>query len=388
MRCSNLHLGLHIPYRSPRLIDRRGLINNLPPIVLLEAALLSDRLCLPDAAVAAELSRVLENFPPPEQFATGPNRDVYVMLALAGTLRPALLASQSGALAFLTALKPSERLGAVYRLAQAVAEESQRLQGVRVDSTILWGAGSEVAWEDERERLNIEAAEWQAQALHKTIKYAPATNVWQRWLKSGGLISQLMAPVTRGGSDGDTTIKEIVVKLEDRKKFEEQVIKTDRVEIGRRRGQDIHAGALNRLHAHAQEAVEFAHCHLSLNSSRPSQSDFLTRALADLREQVGRLAPPALQELRDCAGGEKSLLAGAANTSVHAIERFREFLNPEEMILDREPNPRELVASGLYGFSSLNIRDDGSPEDDDLVALDTLLYTGRPEELQSAFDSG
>ena len=156
-----------------RLIDRRGLINNLPPIVLLEAALLSDRLCLPDAAVAAELSRVLENFPPPEQFATGPNRDVYVMLALAGTLRPALLASQSGALAFLTALKPSERLGAVYRLAQAVAEESQRLQGVRVDSTILWGAGSEVAWEDERERLNIEAAEWQAQALHKTIPNYP-----------------------------------------------------------------------------------------------------------------------------------------------------------------------------------------------------------------------
>ena len=369
-----------------RLIDRLGLTASQPPTVLLEAALLSDHLRSPDAGVAAELSRVIENFPPPEQFSNGPNRDVYVVLALAGTLRPALLAPQSGALAFLTALKPSERLGAVYRLAQAVAEECQKLQGVRVDSTILRGVGSEVVWEDERERLNREAAEWHTQALHKTIKYAPATNVWQRWLKSGELISQLMTLIAGGGSNGDTSIKEIVAKLEDRKKFEEQVNKTDRVEIGRRRGQDIHAGALNRLHAHAQEAVEFAHRHLSLNSSRPSQSDFLTRALADLREQVERLAPPALQELRDCAAGERSLFAGAASTAVHAIGRFREFLNPEEMSLDREPDPRELVASGLFGFSSLHVRDDGTPEDDRLLALNTLLSTDRPEGLQSAFE--
>ena len=368
-----------------RLIDRLGLTTNQPPIVLFEAALLSDRLRFPDAAIAAELSRILENFPPPKQFADSLSRDVYVMLALAGTLRPALLAPQSGALAFLTTLKPSERLGAVYLLAQAVAEECQKLQGVRIDSTILRGVGSEVVWEDARERLNQEAAEWYTQALHKTIKYAAATNVWQKWLKSGELIGQMMTLITGGGSDGDTLIEEIVAKLEDRRKFEEQVKKTDRVEIGRRRGQDIHAGALNRLHAHAQEAVEFAHRHLSLNSSRPSQSDFLIRALANLREQVERLAPPALQELRGCTG-ERSLFAGAANIAVHAIGRFREFLHPEETNSDREPDPRELVASGLFGFSTLHISDDGTPDDDYLLALDTLLHTGRPEGIQSAFE--
>ena len=369
-----------------RLIDRLGFTTNQPPIALLEAALLSHRLRLPDAAIAAELSQVLENFPLPEQFADGPNRDLYVMLALAGTLRPALLAPQSGALAFLTALKPSERLGAVYQFAQAVAEESQKLQGVRVDSTILKGARSEAVWEDDRERLNSEAAEWQAQALHKTIKYAPATSVWQRWLKSGELINQLMTLITEGGSDCDTSIKEIGAKLEDRKKFEEQVNKTDRVEIGRRRGQDIHAGALNRLYGYAQEVVEFAHRHLSLSSSKPSQSDFLTRALAELRERVERLAPPALQELQDCAVGERPLFAGAANTALHATECFREFLDPEQTSLDREPDPTELVASGLFGFPSLHIGDDGTPEDDHLLALDTLLNTGRPEALQSAFE--
>ena len=369
-----------------RLIDRLDLTTNRLPIALLEAALLSHRLRLPDAAIAAELSQVLEKFPLPEQFADGPNRDLYVMLALAGTLRPAVLAPQSGALAFLTALKPSERLGAVYKFAQAVAEESQKLQGVRVDSTVLKGARSEAVWEDERERLNLEAAEWQAQALHKTIKYAPATSVWQRWLKTGELIKKLMTLIAEGGSDSDVYIREIVAKVEDRKKFEEQVTKTDRVEIGRRRGQDIHAGALNRLYAYALEAVEFGHRHLSLNGSMPSQSDFLTRALAELRERVGRLAPPALRELQICVVEEQPLFAGAANTALYAIECFREFLDPERTSLDREPDPMELVASGLLGFPSLQIGHDGTPEDDQLLALDTLLCTGQPEELQSAFE--
>ena len=274
----------------------------------------------------------------------------------------------------------------MYRFAHAVAEESQKLQGVRIDSTILRGAGSEAIWEDERERLNLDAAEWLAQALHKTIKYAPATNVWQKWLKSGGLINQLMTLITSGGSDDDTSIKEIVAKLEDRKAFEEQVNKTDRVEIGRRRGQDIHAGALNQIHAHAREAVEFAHHYLSLNSSKPSQSDFLTRALAELRAKVDNLAPAALQELRGCTDGEISLFAAAANIAVNAIGRFREFLDPGYMGLDRESDPKELAASGLFGFSSLHIDHDGTPEGDCRLALDTLLSTGRPDALDAAFE--
>ena len=369
-----------------RLSDRLGFAANHLPVVLFEAALLSDRLSLPDAAIAAELSQVLEKFPPPEQFADDPNRDLYVVLGLAGTLRPALLAPQSGALAFLTALKPSERLGAVYRFAQAVVEESQKLQGVRIDSTILRGVGSEAVWEDERERLNLDAAEWQGQALHKTIKYAPATSVWQRWLKSGGLLNKLMAIIISGGSEEDSSIKEIVAKLEDRKAFEEQVKKTDRVEIGRRRGQDIHAGALNQLHAHAREAMEYARRHLGLNGAKPSQSDFLTQALVALRDKVESLAPPALVELQDCIGREKSLFAGAANIAVNAIVRFRECLDPEHIGVDREPDPKDLVASGLLGFSSIHIDDEGVPEGDSRLVLDTLLSTDQPEALDSAFE--
>ena len=369
-----------------RLLDRLEIpIANQPPVALFEAALLSDRLCLPDGAVANALRQVLEQFPPPEQFSEGPNRDLCVMLALAGVLRPVLLVPQSVAWALLTALKPSERLEAVYRFASGIAEKCQKLQGVRIDSTVLRGAGSEAVWEIERRALSSEADNWLKHARHRTIKYAPATKVWQCWLKPDDLIDRLMRLIISGGSDGDTSIKTTLAELEARKEFENLVKKTDRNKIRRRRGQDIQAGALNQLHGYAQEAVAFARRHLSLNNSKPSQSDFLTRALAELRDEIESLAPRALEELQHFANGEKTLFAGVANTAVNAIKRFRELLDPEHIGQDKEIDPKELTASGLFGFSSLSIDTDGNPEGDLRRTLDTLL-SAQAETFESAFD--
>lgn len=370
-----------------RLLNRlEPSIKNQPPVELFEAALLSDRLCLPDGTLANSLKQVFERFPPPEQFAEGPDRDLYVVMALAGALRPVLLAPQSGAWALLTALKPSERLEAVYRFASGIAEKCKKLQGVTIDSTILRSAGSEAVWEKERKELILEAKNWLELARHRTIKYAPATSVWQWWLKRGGSIKQLMELTILGGNDGDNSkkIKTVLAKLEGRKAFEDLVKRTDRNEIRRRRGQDIHAGALNQLHEYAQEAATFARRRLSLNNSKPSQSDFLVRELAKLRDEIERLAPPALEQLGRFADREKPLFAGAAHTAVHAIERFREFFNSEPMRLDREPDLSELIASGLFGFSSLHIAVDGTPEEAPQSALDILL-SDKPKAFESVF---
>lgn len=369
-----------------RLINHLGLPTNHPPIELFEATLLSDYLHLPDGIVADELRQILEQYPPPEQLSHGSSRDLYVMLALAGTLRPALLAPQSGALAFLTALKPSEQLGSVYRFADAIGERCQQLQGVRIDSTVLRGVSSDAIWEAEREKLILDAKEWKTHALHRTIKYAPATKVWQKWLRPNGLINQLMTLVVSGASGENTSIKEIIAKLEDRKNFEDLVRRTDRVEIGRRRGQDIHASALDQLYANACEAVKLAHRHISLCISNPSQSDFLIRALAELRERADELAPSASEELRNLVDGKKSLFSGVANVAAYAIDRFRQFFDPHHMSMDRELNPNEFIASGLFGFPSLHIDDNGVPEGDPQKALTVLLSTGQPEALVETFE--
>ena len=366
-----------------RLITRLGVAADHPPVVLLEAALLSDRMSLPDGAVASELAKVLDRFPSADSFADADDstRDRYMMLALAGTLRPALLSPQSGAWGLLSALKPSERLGSVYRFVNQIAEKSQRLQGVRIDSLVLKAASSEADWKAECEQLRLDAALWQRQAQHMTIVYAPATSVWQKWLSPNGLIGNLMYLIAADG-ENDARIEGEIDRLQTKKKFNEAVRKTDRKEVGRQSGPDIQARALTQLYEHAQHAVGLAFRHLSLRRSQPSQSNFLTQELARLQDGIRRFGPPALEELRELAGREKSLFTGAANTAAYAIEQFSNFLDNR---LDQEPDPKELVASELLCFPTIPIGHDGSVAGDPQQALDTLLST-EPRTLKSSLD--
>ena len=370
-----LHIG--------RLLTRLGIGAHHPPAPLLDAALLSDHLSLPDGAVATELTKVLDRFPPPNSFADSDDstRDCHMMLALAGTLRPALIAPQSGAWGLLSALKPSDRLTSVYRFVSQVAEKSQRLQGVRIDPLILKTVSSEAAWNAEREQLRLDASEWETHAQHMTFKYAPATNVWKSWLSPNGLIASLMG-LMASDADNDALLQKRIAVLDTRKEFNDAVRKTDREQIRRQRGQDIHARALDQLYDHARKPVEFVRRHLSLNSSRPSQSNFVIAELTSLRATIDRVAEPALTELRELASEQKSLFTGAANTAAYAINRFRGFLDDASR---SEPDPIEPVASGLFQFSVIPIRDDGSVAGDPRQALDTLLSTD-PETLISSFD--
>ena len=373
-----------------RLINRLSLNSDLPPVELFEAMLLSDYLMFRDADVAYELKlalqQVLEQFSSPEKITDGPNRDLYVMLVLASTMRPALLSPQSGALAFINALKPSERLSDVYQLINVIIEGCEKLQGVRIDSSILRGADSKTVWQAKRDQLMSDVVEWKKQAPYKTTKYVPATKVWQKWLKPGGHIHKLLSPIA-SDSDGDVSrVEEKVTELGNRKSFEELVKKTDRLELGRRRGEDIHYKALNQLYTLTSEAVDLANRHLNLNSSKPTQSDFLTNTLADIRGNFENLALTALEELGTFLDTEKSLISGAANSAIYALKRFREILTSGYEDGEQEPDPKEIICSGLFGFSSIHIDDNGIPEGDPEQALDTLLSTGQPEEYKSAFE--
>ncbi len=367
-----------------RLLDAMAASSGLPPAVLFEATMLSDHLMFPDGAVATRLRHVLEQFPDTNRFSTGPDRDLYVLLALSGTLRPALLVPEAGAVAFLSALKPSERLANVYRLASAVAEQSWKLQGVRIDPTVLRCVESEAAWEAERDELVAEAKTWEAQAQHKTIKYQPATKVWQTWLKAGGLIDRLVQLITEDRKPDMTSVKEIKDELEHQQSFEELVKRTDRVEIGRRGGRDIHAGALNQLRALALEVVELARRYQSVDDSTPTQSDFLTRTLGELRAKVELLSPPALAELDEIAAGERSLFSAVAKTARQALVRFQQFVNFKDVIPHREPEPSELMASGLFAFPRVEIDEAGTPKGDARNILQAIVWPDEATPLSSA----
>lgn len=368
-----------------RLVVRTGFESDRPLDALLEAAALSDYLRLPGGPIAQALEHVFKRFPPTITFSSGDWRDRYVLLGLAGVLRPSLLAPQSDAWAFLAGFRPSDRLGAVYEFTKAVSEQCQILQGARIDSAVLRSAGSQARWQEERDHLIAAVNAWQSRALHKTFKYAPATSVWQRWLKAGGVIHDLLSHVTSGKVDEART-RELASKLSYWKTFKEQVNHTDRREIGRRRGQDIAATALNQLHAHALEAVGFAQRKLNLYGSRASQSDFIISSLGRIREQISRLAPNALEELHAFGADATPWPAGVANVAVHAVELFRDLIEARDSSEDTEPDPAQIFASGLFGFPFLVVDDRGEPEGDARLALDRLLDADSPDRLGPTFE--
>ncbi len=371
-------------FQIARLLDGVAPMSGLPPATLFEAAMLSEYLVLPHGEVADELRRVLEQFPDTDRFSTGPDRDLYVLLALCGTLRPALLVPEAGAAAFLSVLKPSERLANVYCLASAVAEQSRKLQGVRIDSTVLRCVDSEAAWEAERDELVAEAKRWEAHAQHKTIKYQPATKVWQTWVKVDGFVNRLIQLITGARSPDMISLQKIKDEFEHQQSFEALVKRTDRVEIGRRKGDDIQAGALNQLRVLALEVVELARRYQLINDSRPAQLDFLTRTLRELRACVERLSPPALTELDEITAGERSLFSAVANTAKQALVRFQQFVNVEDVILHKEPQPSELLASGLFAFPRVIIDEAGAPTGDARSILESIVSPDEATSLPSA----
>ena len=365
-----------------RLMTRMSVTGDHPPAALFEAALLSDRLSEPDGELASELTKVLARFPSHRKLSDvdGRTGDIYAMMTFAGTLRPALLAPQSGAWGLLSDLRLTDELGVLNQFSNRIVTEIQALQNVRIDAIVLKAACSDSDWSYERARLCEDLKSWRAQARNTMLRYAPATKVWQQWMSPTGMISGLLKLVLTGSDDAQLT--DMIDQLDTHKRFNELVKITDRKEIGRQGGQDIHAGALKQLYRRAQPAVAFARRHSSLNRSRPSPSNFLTQALTRLRDTVDRSGPRVSEELDALAGTGESLYAGAVNTVVYAIAQFRKLLHNE---LEHEPAVKELLASELFRFPAISINADGSVGGDPEEALNILL-SNEPQTLKVSFN--
>ena len=354
-------------------------------VPILKAAMLSDCLNKPDGAIADEVTRTLPQFPPPDLIPqTDDARDAYATLAVAATLRPALLSPHTGAYSLLSAIQPTKRLAHVYRFTDAVARECHKLQTVRIDSTVIEAATTPAKWQDHRDRLAADAKEWWDNARHMTIKYAPATVVWQRWLDRSGPIATIMDLIISCAENNTEVIKNTIHQLTDRDQFRALVRDTDRnLGRGRPRKKDIHARALDQLHHHAKDAVEYAARHLRLLDSRPSPSSFITQTLTILGRTASAHRQPACDELQHLLSNSmSSVTAAAANTAIYAIKRFLDLF---DYVPDAEPHPTALVGSALLRFPSISVDNDGFPRGDPRRAIDVLITTS-PATLQASFD--
>ena len=378
--------NLAYAYQVARLAQKVD--KTFPPFetVALKTALYSNCLRHPDRKIALALQTEFGKFSIPSEFEDDSARDTFSLLTLAATLRPSLLAPISGAFGFLSGIRTSSDLESVYSFANTVSQKTNVLQNVRIDSLVLRGTRSEASWENEYSALTDEAQIWKDQSRQVTFNYTPANRVWQHWQNSDEILGRLLSYVPSQKKMDTSVIESSINEIENRKSFEKLVRSTDRQELQRKRGEDISTRVLSKLHNRALEVANFARRRLSLEKARSPDSDFLTDTLNELRIAAEAAAPDAIAELKGLVNADRSLLAGAANTALHAINRFMALFDPDHNSLIHEPDPEIVIASGLFQFCNIPISDAGTPVHETSETLEILHQVDTTSTVENWFE--
>jgi hypothetical protein len=239
----------------------------VPSADLLAATAFAAELMLPDGALHTALVSRFESLDANE-FSAGADASWHAatnLLLATATLRPMVLAPSSGAATVAAYLHHDGHYPALYALVQKLRELSSKLVGFRIEPTVLRLARSEATTKSDLEELKVRATDWlTTQAPAYTIRFAPATAVWKQWLRPGGEIESLVSPVAHNKIQDAQRIREALAQMADPAHIQRLITDTDRKDLRRRRGDDIHAGALDHLVRLVEEGLALPRKWLSL----------------------------------------------------------------------------------------------------------------------------
>jgi hypothetical protein len=340
---------------------------SLIPLPLLRAVSLADHLVLPDGVIADALDPVFSGFQEgwfisgndvPTSWTVSLN-----LLLVAATLKPLLLAPASGAAAAAEMLHLDSAHGALHDIHQAIREFVDRSQGFRIESASFKVSRDRSLWQADLDALIDETADWLKQAPSMTMLYAPATKVWQTWMKPGQLIADLLDPIVSRQLHRVEDLKRAVAALSMAGAMEHQITHTDRKIIGRRKGENIQARALSQMLSRVGEPILLARRWIALVEGRPESSDRLSRLIDDLRMKLVPLRQRALGQLDAPVDGDSWRLVPAARTVVRAtLNHLDRLLDPEVPSRTNEPSPAQALGTDLLLAADIDVGLDWRPQ--------------------------
>jgi hypothetical protein len=283
-------------------------VSNIP-VWLLRALALSRHVSYPNGDIALQLAQDFGSYDGVEVAAEG---EALCLLVAAAALRPALVAPDTGAWAVLRGLTAGAGLPNFQRYVRCIAEYGERNPAIAQHT--LSDELSPVVWRDRMEDLLREVGAWRVRFLGMRSSFAPATEVWRRWLRPDGLIHALLDPLTLD-AHGLEAVRGQVERLSNEGQIRWEIADTDRRWLGRRNGPDItvRRDALEQLSERLRESVVFARRWIALQERRPHRpEDEPRRAGLRLKQQLAELRPAAVQELTDAQPAARALPLQAA----------------------------------------------------------------------------
>ena len=366
----------------------------MPPQTLLDAITLADALTLPDGnlhdAVAARLQEFSEEWfheEGPDSWHTALN-----LLLVAATLRPMVLAPDSGAsvIAGYLHLDSQGRYPNLWKLVGSIRESSERLRGFRIDLASLRSARDQAAIATGLQSLQQEARVWlKSQAPAMTIKFAPATKVWHQWLRPDGVIHRLVSPIIENRAAAAGEVASLIKSLADSANFQKLVRKTDRGDNDRRKGDDIHSGALDHLSRCSEDAIALARRWLPFIEARSPSNDRMRELLLQIRKEIEQLLPSVHRELVQSESGRWQLVACAQKTVLRQLNGLVGIFDPNSPPLAAsEAAATEVLAKDLLDVPSIRVAPNWAIESAAPDVISAIRqWCSDPLSWKSAFDA-
>ncbi len=357
---------ISLAYHVAKILENMADSPPVPSSHLLASVVLSEVLVLPDGGVSSELERcftqISETSVPsgaPDAWKTAIN-----LLLAASTMRPILLSPRSGAAAVARRnLHLDARHQSIYQLIELLLSYSDRLQGFRIEEATFKGAKSHAAWQHDIDLLTQDIRDWVLHAPNMTMKYAAASKVWYHWQRNGGVIANLLSPASSNSYDRVNDVKLAIAALGDLDGVIRQIHHTDRNELGRRKGEEIHTLALGQIVRRVEEAVALARRWVVLVESRPHASDVLGKLLNQLRAEFIPVEKQVLHDLAtELEGDPWGLIAAARKAVVRSLASLADLFDPEKPGKVSEPLAEEVLGHDLLFVAEINLTEEWQPE--------------------------
>jgi hypothetical protein len=334
----------------------------VPPPDLLAAAALEGALLVPDGGIQDALSTRYAALVPADFSADAPPdwHAALNLLLAASTLRAMILAPGTGAGTVVAYLHQDGRYPALYALVQELRKLSPLLTGFRIEPGVLRQARGEAAIRADLQALQRAAEDWlRVQAPAYTIKFAAATSVWRQWLRAGGEIDALVEPVAHNRMTDIARVSEQLAAMSDYDHVLRLIRETDRKVLNRRRGEDIHAGALDHLLRCVDEALLFPRQWLSLVGLVGKQGNRMREVLERVHTRLhdARQAVEA-ELLRNPVHDSWGLMGAAQAQTLRAFQGVLAIFESSADLSVSEPSPTEVLGRALLTIPELSLGED------------------------------
>ena len=358
-----------------RLLEELGIDAGLPRAALLEAALYASRFARPNSRLSAEYELAIEEAPSAEALADRESDSINAeaLISFAAAMPAVLLAPYSGATSLLQDLV-HEGLDPLYRFAQEIAARSWEVQKAGIDAeTLLHTARDQATHKDALSKLLQDVDAWCEGPAKSPLSYTPANKVW-RALSTSGELGRLVKAIRTQGGHGE--VRRLLAELENESQLRKIVDRLAHEVLSH--GQSVDTKIFRQFRRHLREPLELSRRYLSMEAAPEASGGHLKKVIDDLVGALRRGSPTLQSELGTIAAEQRqhALTRTASSVALRSLKLVEQLVDPATVGPQAdEPGPRQLLASGLFGFPDLRIDERGLVEGNPEAALDLLLNT-------------